>query len=110
MCVAKKPKIPSSASQEKPLPIIRNPLLDGLLGDIAATRTGTSGFRINLLNPLTLPVGGGGIGGGGAGSVSGGSAGGGGGSSAPSGGGGGGSGGGFSGGGGGLRNQLGSLA
>lgn len=67
MCVVKTPKIPtpSASQQDKPPPIIRNPILDGLLGNIAAVRQGTSAFRINLVNPLTIPTGGG-LGGGGA--------------------------------------------
>jgi uncharacterized membrane protein YgcG len=57
LCVASKPKIPapSAAEQDKPLPVLRNPILDGLLGNIAATRAGTSAFRIDLVNPLTIP-------------------------------------------------------
>lgn len=81
MCVVSKPKIPAPDpnSQQKPPPIIRNPILDGLLGNIAATRAGTSAFRIDLVNPLTIPTGGG-LGGGAAsgGSGSGGGSGGGG--------------------------------
>lgn len=67
MCIVKKPKIaePSASQSQKPPPIIRNPILDGLLGNIASTRAGTSAFRIDLINPLTIPQGGG-LGGGGA--------------------------------------------
>lgn len=85
MCIVKTPKIPDPATNgatDKPLPILRNPILDGMLGNIAALRAGTSGFRIDLLNPLTIPGGprGGGFGGGngyGGGSGGGGSSGGG---------------------------------
>ncbi len=58
MCIAKKPQI-SKASQDKDksLPILRNRYLDGLLGNIAALRNGTSAFRIDLANPLAIPVG-----------------------------------------------------
>lgn len=61
MCVVKTPKIPKPdpSAASKPPPIIRNPILDGLLGNIAATRAGTSAFRIDLINPLTIPTGGG---------------------------------------------------
>lgn len=58
---------------------MRNPILDGLLGNIAAQRAGTSAFRIDLANPLTIPGGGPGgspSGGGGSGGPSGGSSGG----------------------------------
>lgn len=61
MCIVKTPKIPDPATNgaaDKPLPILRNPILDGLLGNIAATRAGTSAFRIDLLNPLKIPGGG----------------------------------------------------
>lgn len=62
MCLVKKPKIPNpaddKAGQPKALPILRNPILDGMLGNIAALRAGTSAFRIDLLNPLTIPMGG----------------------------------------------------
>lgn len=57
MCVVSKPKIPDPStdpSQNKPLPILRNPILDGMLGNIAALRAGTSAFRIDLINPLTI--------------------------------------------------------
>jgi hypothetical protein len=61
VCVVKTPKIQTQAQTDqqanKPLPILRNPLLDGLLGNIAALRSGTSAFRIDLLNPLTIPGG-----------------------------------------------------
>lgn len=70
MCAVKKPSIPKP-EEEKDLPILRNPILDGLLGNIAALRNGRNAFRIDLLNPLTIPVGGGpgggGVGGGGSG-------------------------------------------
>ena len=106
MCVVHKPKIPKqTAEDDKPLPILRNPFLDGMLGNIAALRNGRNSLRIPL-NPLGIPVGGGfgggmsggsggssgGVGGGSTGGSSGGSSGGGGsfsGSSSSSGGGGG---------------------
>lgn len=90
MCLVKKPSIQQSdpTAQNKPLPIIRNPILDGLLGNIASTRAGTSAFRIDLVNPLTIPAGGAGAGLGGGGASGGSGAGGG--SSGSSGGGGGG--------------------
>lgn len=67
MCAVKKPSIPkNSAEDDKDLPILRNPILDGMLGNIAAQRNGRNGFRIDLLNPLAIPIGGAGsIGGGG---------------------------------------------
>lgn len=67
MCAVKKPKIDSE--DPKDLPVLRNPLLDGMLGNIAALRNGRNAFRINLINPLAIPVGGGpgGVGGGGGG-------------------------------------------
>lgn len=70
MCVVKTPKIPNSPEDNKPLPILRNPFLDGLLGNIAATRDGRNSLRIPL-NPLGIPVGGG-VGGGGGGGIGGG--------------------------------------
>lgn len=78
MCVVKKPSIPppSQADQQKPLPILRNPILDGMLGNIASLRSGTSAFRIDLANPLTIGAGPGGFGGSGSGGGSGGSSGG----------------------------------
>lgn len=57
MCAVKKPKIKDEKPKE--LPILRNPLLDGMLGNIAALRNGRNAFRINLANPLAIPVGGG---------------------------------------------------
>jgi hypothetical protein len=74
MCVASKPKIPKDdpATQDKPLPILRNPLLDGLLGNIASLRGGRNALRIDLINPLAIPAGGA-VGGGGGGGGSGGS-------------------------------------
>lgn len=63
MCVVKKPKIPTSPDDNKDLPILRNPFLDGMLGNIAALRNGRNSLRIPL-NPLGIPVGGG-VGGGG---------------------------------------------
>lgn len=85
MCMVKKPKV--KEPKEKDPAIIRNPLLDGLLGNIAAIRNGRNMFRIDLLNPLTIP-GGPGAGGGGGGGFGGGSGGGGGGGSSGGGGGG----------------------
>lgn len=61
MCVVSKPEIPAPTAAEKEkkkLPILRNPILDGMLGDVAALRAGTQAFRIDLLNPLMIPVGG----------------------------------------------------
>lgn len=66
MCVASKPQIPQDPNTNKPPPILRNPILDGMLGNIAALRNGRNALRINLLNPLAIPVGGG-VGGGGVG-------------------------------------------
>jgi hypothetical protein len=76
MCLVSKPHIPDPTQNDKPLPILRNPFLDGLLGNIAALRNGRDSLRIPL-NPLGIPVGGG-VGGGvvsgsGGGSSSGGS-------------------------------------
>ena len=72
MCLVKKPKIPDTSKTEKDPPIVRNSILDGMLGNIAALRgAGRNGMRIDLLNPLAIPVGGGtgvGVGGGGGGS------------------------------------------
>jgi hypothetical protein len=63
VCLVSKPKIPqNSAEDNKPLPILRNTFLDGMLGNIAAARNGRNSLRIPL-NPLGIPVGGG-IGGG----------------------------------------------
>lgn len=61
MCLVKTPKIPKAqeTASDKPLPILRNPLLDGLLGNIASNRAGTNPFRIDLINPLNIPTGGG---------------------------------------------------
>jgi hypothetical protein len=71
MCVAKTPHIDSSDPKgQKDPPILRNPILDGMLGNIAALRGGRNALRIDLLNPLAIPVGGGvggGFGGGGGG-------------------------------------------
>ena len=81
MCVAKKPKIPKPSEQDEKDPaVIRNPILDGMLGNIAALRGGRNALRIDLLNPLAIPVGGGSGGGGFAGGGSGPAGGGGGGS------------------------------
>ena len=72
MCAVKTPKIKQPKdSEQKPLPVIRNPLLDGILGNIASLRNGRNSLRINLLNPLAIPVGGG-VGGGGGGTSGGG--------------------------------------
>jgi hypothetical protein len=71
MCVAKKPHIDeSNSTKDRNPPILRNPILDGLLGNIAALRGGRNALRIDLLNPLAIPVGGG-VGGGIAGGVGG---------------------------------------
>lgn len=70
MCLVKKPKIKTNPDSEKDPPVIRNPLLDGMLGNIAAIRGGRNSLRINLANPLNIPAGGGtgtGVGGGGGG-------------------------------------------
>lgn len=74
MCVVKKPKIKTDPAQEqKDPPVIRNPILDGMLGNIAALRGGRNALRIDLLNPLNIPAGGGtGVGPGGGGGSSGG--------------------------------------
>lgn len=71
MCVAKKPKIKEDPNADKDPPILRNPILDGMLGNIASLRNGRNALRINLLNPLAIPVGGGGGGGLGSGGGSG---------------------------------------
>lgn len=63
MCLVKTPKIDPSAEKDKPLPILRNTFLDGLLGNVSALRNGRNSLRIPL-NPLGIPVGGGGSGGG----------------------------------------------
>ncbi len=50
MCVVKTPKItaPSTAAQsDKPLPVLRNPYLDGIGPTIRAQRTGMSSLRID---------------------------------------------------------------
>jgi hypothetical protein len=71
MCLVKKPKIPNSSDAKKDPPVLRNPYLDGMLGNIAALRgSGRNALRIDLLDPLMIPVGGsagGGFGGGGGG-------------------------------------------
>lgn len=60
MCIVKKPKIHTDpADEQKDPPVLRNPILDGMLGNIAALRGGRNSLRINLLNPLAIPVGGG---------------------------------------------------
>lgn len=77
MCVVHTPKINQDPNDNKPLPILRNQMLDGMLGNIAALRDGRNSLRIPL-NPLGIPVGGGaGVGGSSGGSSSGGSSGGG---------------------------------
>lgn len=75
MCVAKKPSVGTDPTSQKDPPILRNSILDGMLGNIAALRGGRNALRIDLLNPLAIPVGGGigggsGIGGGGSGGSS----------------------------------------
>lgn len=37
--------------------IIRNPLLDGLLGNVSGLRNGRNSLRIDLLSPLAIPSG-----------------------------------------------------
>lgn len=76
MCLVKKPKIKSSEEDQKDPAVIRNPFLDGLLGNIAALRGGRNSLRIPLIDPLKIPIGGGvggGVGGGGSGGGGGGS-------------------------------------
>ena len=99
MCLVKTPSIPkpTDAETKKPLPVLRNPLLDGLLGNIAALRNGRNGLRIDRINPLAIPPGG--IGGGGGNTIGGGG-----------GGGLGGGGGGLSGGGGGTTGGTSTLS
>lgn len=73
MCLVKKPKIKTSADDQKDPPVLRNPILDGMLGNIAAIRGGRNALRIDLANPLAIPAGGGtgtGVGGGGGGAPS----------------------------------------
>jgi len=53
MCSVKTPKV--KEEKEKKLPVIRNPILDGMLGNIAAIRNGRNALRIDLLNPLAIP-------------------------------------------------------
>lgn len=59
MCLVKKPKIKSSEEDQKDPAVLRNPFLDGLLGNIAALRGGRNSLRIPLIDPLKIPVGGG---------------------------------------------------
>lgn len=56
MCLVSKPKIPQSSATDtsQNIPIIRNPLLDGLVSNEAQ---GNNPFRIDLINPLTIPGG-----------------------------------------------------
>lgn len=57
MCLVSKPKIPVSSATDttQNIPIIRNPLLDGLVSN---EEQGNNPFRIDLINPLTIPGGG----------------------------------------------------
>ncbi|UUY00979.1 hypothetical protein [Sphingomonas sp. J315] len=47
MCVVKTPKIQTPTDSNKPLPVLRNPLLDGLDQSIRSTRMGRSSLRID---------------------------------------------------------------
>lgn len=66
MCVVKTPKIKDDGSSKKPLPILRNPFLDGLAGSIQSIRLGRSSLRIDRI--FDGATGGGGSSGGGGGS------------------------------------------
>lgn len=49
MCVVKTPKIQNPTSQQdKPLPILRNPLLDGINPTTNALRIGRNNLRLDL--------------------------------------------------------------
>lgn len=52
VCVVKAPKIknptPSQAEQDKPLPILRNPLLDGINPTTQGLRIGRDNLRLDL--------------------------------------------------------------
>lgn len=57
MCLVSKPKIPAPTAAEQSgqnLPVIHNPLLDGL---VTQESQGNNPFRIDLINPLTIPGG-----------------------------------------------------
>jgi len=58
MCLVKKPTVPTSATADaqKDPAVIRNPILDGLLGDVSALRNGRNSLRIDLANPLAIPA------------------------------------------------------
>lgn len=58
MCLTKTPRIVSpttSAANDKPLPVLRNPFLDGIDPLIQARRTGTGSLRIDRGPPRTSP-------------------------------------------------------
>jgi len=71
MCVVKTPKIAAPTTQadkEKPLQVLRNPLLDGIQGNINSLRIGRSSLRVDrttgstagvqmALNPMTPQIG-----------------------------------------------------
>ena len=60
MCLVKTPKIakPTPAQgQDKPLPILRNPLLDGIDPTTNALRIGRSNLRIDRATAATAPSG-----------------------------------------------------
>lgn len=78
MCLVKTPKIKDDGTKNKPLPILRNPLLDGLVGSIQSIRMGRGALRIDRITDPAVGVGGGsssggGSGGGGGGAFGGGS-------------------------------------
>lgn len=57
MCLVKTPKIknPTSSETDKPLPILRNPLLDGIDPSTKALRVGRQSLRIDR-NPASGPT------------------------------------------------------
>lgn len=61
MCVVKTPKIPTTTQQDtqKPLQVLRNPLLDGIDGSINSLRIGRNSLRIDrsgsgIQSPLSI--------------------------------------------------------
>lgn len=56
MCVVKTPKLPSTSTADKPLPVLRNPYLDGMSPEIKALRKGRSALRIDPIRSQHAPT------------------------------------------------------
>ena len=60
MCLVKTPKIKNdgstSGSSDKPLPILRNPLLDGISGSIRSLQLGRAALRIDRVTDSVTGV------------------------------------------------------